>query len=606
MALQRQATKFSKDGKPRPRLVMRQATTLRRAPTGFGSTGFGSGSSLVDQLKKQIDDLKRENSYLRGQSESAVSELSESRVVTERNVEPFEIYGQGVIGFLLVRDPSIQNYSFHLRGDKNLVLEISDKHIKFEKKMIHIPEDSTTRFINFKPEEQWVWVSIDHFNQKINIGIGFINCASIVATITLEEFDERLSTVKEIAINGVIPLKTRSKWLPVVRDFAPAVVSNDALNLWDIYNGTAVTIDTLPLECKELYSQVAGDGISLKKLDIEAIEYSLATPGCRLHEICREKSEDNEFDDPTKVYVRCTMGAFEGNSPGAPFVLELWPTGCSSPIHNHSEACAVIKVLHGQIDVSWYDPIAPAGKKNDVTGKQLPRCIGAARFMKDQVTWLTEDMYGCHKLENTHESDTCITLQCYQYHSSDKGHYEFFNFIVDSEEGLTTQQFLPDSDIDFGEMMRVVHSELAQSNKSGWQEGDRFILTEDEELLTALCNKHNIEHPGSCGLPGVIKNIAGPIADVVYTHGPDDAVEKMPLKALQSEKAFSTDSPPTKALSVAKFGTPQTQTKPNIDLKATATTDLELQTSFHQVASRWQKISPEERRQSQPLTHIIE
>jgi len=523
---------FGKDGKPRPRLVMRRGRQS------------GSGSSNVDFLKKQIDDLKRENSHLRGHSESAVMELSESRVVSERNVEPLEITGQGVIGFLLVRDTTIQSYSVYLPLTENishrsLVLEIYDKHVLFENKKICIPEDSTSRLIQFKPEEQWVWISIDHFNRKIHIGTGFINFASVVATITLEENDERLHTVKEIAINGVIPLETRSKWMPVVRDFNPEVVMHHAFNLWDIYNSTAVTIDTLPDECKELYSRVAGLGISLKEVDIEAIEYSLATPGCRLHEIRLQKSEDNEFGDKNRVYIRCTMGPFEGNSPGSSFVLELWPVGCSSPIHNHGGTCAIIKILNGQIDVSWYDPVVPHGKQNNVTDKQLPRCIGNARFKKDQVHWLTEDMYGCHKLENTHKTDTCISIQCYQYHSSDKDHYECFDFIDDSEPGLITQQFHPGSDIDFGDMMQTVHAELAQSNKSAWYEGDGFILTEDEELLTALCKQYNIDHPGSCGLPGVIKNIAGPIAHVIYTHGPKDAIEKIPVEALQNVKAIS-------------------------------------------------------------------
>jgi len=590
--LRRQTTRFAKDGKPRPRLTMRRQMT--RFDSGEQSFLPRQGQDLVEKLKKEIDDLKRENAYLRGASESAVTDVSDSRAIPDRNIESFEITGQGVIGFLLVRDPSVKSYSLHLRGEKNLVLGIYDKHVEFENKKYEMSEDTNAHLVNFFAEEQWIWISIDHFNQIINIGTGFINLASVVLTINLDEFDERLHTVKEIAVNSVIPLKTRKKWMPVVHDYAPAIVGKDQVNLWDIYNNTAVTIDTLPQECRELYSMVAGEGISLKEIDVQAIEYSLATPGCRLYEICAEKKREDEFHDESKIYVRCTMGEFEGNSPGSPFVLELWPNqSCSSPVHNHSDACAVIKVLHGEIDVSWFDPIVPHGKKNDVTGTTLPRQIGYQRFSKDQVTWLTEDMYGCHRLENCHKSKTCITLQCYQYHSSDKAHYEFFDFIVDGEEGLTTQQFHPNSDIDFGDLMKTVHAEYAQSQSGHWCEDDKFILTDDNAMLTALCKQHKIEYPGT-GLPGVIRKIVGPIAHVSYMHGPDQGVEKVPVKALQYVKAFG--SPQPKEVSDSKFGTPQLQSRASIELPQKLNTSEmsgETKAKLSQVTSQWQQTNQE-------------
>ena len=52
--------------------------------------------------------------------------------------------------------------------------------------------------------------------------------------------------------------------------------------------------------------------------------------------------------------MRVTLGTHRGFSPGIPYVLEIWPGGCESPIHNHGNAYAVIKVLHGAIKVTIY------------------------------------------------------------------------------------------------------------------------------------------------------------------------------------------------------------------------------------------------------------
>jgi hypothetical protein len=61
---------------------------------------------------------------------------------------------------------------------------------------------------------------------------------------------------------------------------------------------------------------------------------------------------------PKTSYIRSTFEHKSGNSPGHPFVLEIWPKGHSSPIHNHGETTAIIKVLHGEIYSEFYNPLA--------------------------------------------------------------------------------------------------------------------------------------------------------------------------------------------------------------------------------------------------------
>jgi len=54
----------------------------------------------------------------------------------------------------------------------------------------------------------------------------------------------------------------------------------------------------------------------------------------------------------------------EGNSPGHQFVLEIWPKDHSSPIHNHGDTTAIIKVLHGEIYSEFYNPLAEKSGEN--------------------------------------------------------------------------------------------------------------------------------------------------------------------------------------------------------------------------------------------------
>lgn len=52
---------------------------------------------------------------------------------------------------------------------------------------------------------------------------------------------------------------------------------------------------------------------------------------------------------PRQCYIRVSVGLPSGCSPGIPYVLEIWPPGHFSPIHNHGNAFGVVRMLHGSI-----------------------------------------------------------------------------------------------------------------------------------------------------------------------------------------------------------------------------------------------------------------
>jgi hypothetical protein len=69
------------------------------------------------------------------------------------------------------------------------------------------------------------------------------------------------------------------------------------------------------------------------------------------------KSKSGEFghEDFLGTYLRITLGYNLGDSPGIPYVLEIWPAGHYSPIHDHGDANAVIKVCLESVNLYTKD-----------------------------------------------------------------------------------------------------------------------------------------------------------------------------------------------------------------------------------------------------------
>ena len=50
-----------------------------------------------------------------------------------------------------------------------------------------------------------------------------------------------------------------------------------------------------------------------------------------------------------KPYLRITIAPSARQSPGIPYVLEFWPPGSKSQVHNPGSVCAILKVVFGTI-----------------------------------------------------------------------------------------------------------------------------------------------------------------------------------------------------------------------------------------------------------------
>lgn len=244
---------------------------------------------------------------------------------------------------------------------------------------------------------------------------------------------------------------------PFMCNLSPLVLDSSQTNLFILDQSKFVFSASLSLACKELYDNIVHCNLNYPEevesvLLADAIRYSIETKGCLLNKKLKEKS--TEFgDDPHETYLRITLGHSLGKSPGIPYVLEIWPKGNYSPIHNHGNANAVIKVLHGTIRVKVYN-------KQAIHSEATP--IKILDLSKDDVTWIDRNWYQTHKLQNVSD-DYCATIQCYQYDCGDTTHWPYFDYVSENE---TIAEFIPNSDFGFQEMRNQVMAEYQKYKKN--------------------------------------------------------------------------------------------------------------------------------------------
>lgn len=302
----------------------------------------------------------------------------------------------------------------------------------------------------------YYWVSLDAQNQRIQAGVGEARKETAIYTFQLKDkkaFLENLTRVKPRS------LKIRSILRDPITGSVPLTVKHtDELTMHAIAAGSHMPYANLSLISQKLYKCISGKKFTLNTSDfpdfVKAIEYSIATPGRWCYERLKEKANEFGNPNPEETYLRITLGENNGESPGVPYVMEIWPPGHYSPIHNHGGSSAVIRVLNGAINVSLF-PFLGA-----------PEAFGAAVFKKEDVTWISPALNQVHQLKNLSTTETCITVQCYMYETSDTKHYDYFDYL---DADNTVQKFEPDSDMDFLSFKALMKTEWSERVvKGGW------------------------------------------------------------------------------------------------------------------------------------------
>jgi len=297
------------------------------------------------------------------------------------------------------------------------------------------------------------WFSLDAQNRRIYAGMGEprIETAKYWYNFKEDSYKKVLECLSNIEHNDRIECRKVLKD-PVTRAISLLVKDIDELSMDDIAMGWYMPKANLSMVSQKMYDCISGKKFVLNTVDFpdfsNAIEYSIKTPGCWCNTTLKNKATEFNKEKPNikETYLRITLGENNGESPGVPYVMEIWPVGHYSPIHSHACADAVIRVLHGSINVKLFPYLS----------EKMPSSFGMANFNEGDITWISPRLNQIHKLENLRTNkDTCITIQCYMYNEKDRLHYDYFDYIDGNGE---IQPYEPDSDMDyiaFKERMRT-------------------------------------------------------------------------------------------------------------------------------------------------------
>ena len=360
------------------------------------------------------------------------------------------VKGQGVFVFSVNNINMVHFTLYNVDKTDGIHVNITNEQVLVNRLGILAPyiDDNNIKGLS-QLKGAYYWFSFDSQNQSFHFGIGETRMETVIykykAMFDLERDNIRQEHKKFLESLVTIHINEHIKPIRLLRDpitcNIPMLV-RDNLSMLDIATYRYMPKSNLSLTAQKLYDCIAGSNFILDTNDFpdfsKAIEQSIINPDGWCYKQLLKKSGEFNKKKPNldETYLRITMGMNNGESPGIPYVMEIWPIGHYSPIHNHAGAEAIIRVLHGNINVSLY----PFLCNEDIK-------FAEANFTKDDITWISPTLNQTHKLRNlNHNNDTCITIQCYMFNNIDISHYDYFDYL---DMNNNIMQYEPDSDMDF-------------------------------------------------------------------------------------------------------------------------------------------------------------
>lgn len=324
--------------------------------------------------------------------------------------------------------------------------------------------DSNNNYGLLDVEGVYYWFSLDSQNQTLYAGIGEARIETVIYKYTYnftpDRDDERIVNKKflESLTTIYIPPEMTINSLRLIRDpitlKIPLVVKKtNEITIDHLAKGCFLPKANLSVMAQRLHDCISGEKFILDDHCFpefsQAIEYSIKNENGWCYKRLLEKSTEFNKDQPNplETYLRITLGQNNGESPGIPYVLEIWPPGHYSPIHSHAGANAIIRVLHGSINVKLFPFLS---------GEEVPP-FASNNFNKDDITWISPTLNQTHQLKNLEtNTETCMTLQCYMYDEQSNNHYDYFDY---ADVSGNIQQYEPDSDMDFVDFKQLMKEE---------------------------------------------------------------------------------------------------------------------------------------------------
>ncbi|CAF1327486.1 unnamed protein product [Adineta steineri] len=355
----------------------------------------------------------------------------------------------------------------HDRDAYSIMLSINENKVVLSTSTGQTYESTDQLHILQRDDGNWhrYWISFFETDGNIKYGVGEIRPLFAVFSINVSENERKL--MKEVyylhielnnndrMLTELDEFKEKFRFYigkdPVVYDPPLFVVPYNQYYTVHATEHIAIPPSKLEKTCRDLYDSVINFELNTKDFSdlTRVIDESIKNKKGWCHKKLTEKA--NHFGKPNfkASYLRITLGNREGSAPGHTYVVEVWPAGHFSPIHNHSNAYAIIRVLYGGILLKLY----PALRLNVIQYKPIEQ------FCREgQVTWILPNLNQTHQLKHVDPNGTCcITIQCYAYGTEDQQHYEYFDYLTSDEQSIG--HFDPKSDIDFKDFVEVMRQE---------------------------------------------------------------------------------------------------------------------------------------------------
>lgn len=215
-----------------------------------------------------------------------------------------------------------------------------------------------------------------------------------------------------------------------VNYLSPSPLISDARRVFDYGRQHEI-----PERAVDLYRRTRE--LSLSYWEQEAIRVSLNAPDGALRRLLEMKAERDGVNDPQTTYIR--VDCF-GKRIQSPCLLEIWPGGHHSPIHEHANSTGLMKGVFGRVDIMLYERL-----------DARPKEVALLSMTPERCSWMSPDHYQAHKVYCPMDKhDFAATFHIYTDTQGDVFKYR------EEREPHCIAQFLTESDISWGQFYKAL------------------------------------------------------------------------------------------------------------------------------------------------------
>jgi len=191
----------------------------------------------------------------------------------------------------------------------------------------------------------------------------------------------------------------------------------------------------IPEAAFDLYRRSAR--LRLTHWEQEAIRASLNRPDGALRHLLDAKASREGVTDRRTTYLR--VDCF-GKRIQSPCLLEIWPGGHYSPIHEHAESIGLMKGVFGRVDIMLYEGLSSDPKASALLNVTPAHC-----------SWMSPAHFQAHKVYCPMDAhDFAATFHIYTETKSDVFKYR------EERAPHRIAEFVTESDISWGQFYKAL------------------------------------------------------------------------------------------------------------------------------------------------------